>query len=70
MKIRLPVLPENFRPAYLALVGCMLTLANSHVIIFTLVAMDRITVSESAWRLKRRRCWYTCWQVCCRPGCF
>jgi Sap, sulfolipid-1-addressing protein len=52
VKIRLPVLPENFRPAYLALVGCMLTLANSHVIIFTLAAMDRITVSHSGLAIK------------------
>lgn len=52
VKIRRPVLPENFRPAYLALVGCMLTLANSHVIIFTLAAMDRITVSHSVLAVK------------------
>jgi len=52
VKIRLPALPENFRPAHLALVSFMLTVTNSHVIIFTLAAMDRITISSSGLAVK------------------
>jgi hypothetical protein len=52
VKFKLPVLPENFRPAYLALAGMMLTVTNWHVILFTLAAMDRITVSPGGQMAK------------------
>ena len=52
VKFKLPVLPENFRPGYLVLAGGMLTVTNWHVIIFTLAAMERITVSPGGQTAK------------------
>jgi hypothetical protein len=52
LKFKLPALPENFRPGYLALAAGMLTVTNWHVILFTLAAMDRITVSPGGQTMK------------------
>jgi len=52
VKFKMPDPPKNFHPGYLALAGLMLTVTNWHVILFTLAAMERITISPGGQTAK------------------